>query len=179
MRNLIKNKKESSIPVLRKIEKGRESEKEWVLTVMEYIKCVVPESKEHIGKRMMREWCPVAAEALMFLMLENGYEMWMEEAEMDDTDDGSFILTKKPKYTEKRGSGRKFGGWGNDGIKRFNTLYQRIKEQRNKQTTGKSLEQKLLDLAKEKGLAGKKRRLADMQQGEAPLCDMPLHCLIV
>ena len=165
----------SSFPALDKIEKGRESEKEWTLTVMEYIKCVVPESKDNIGKKILREWCPVAAEALMFLMPENGYEMWMEEAEMDknNTDDGSYILTKKTKYTEKRGSGRKFGGWGNDGIKRFNVLHQRIKQQRNRRTTGENLEKKLLALAKEKGLAGKKRRLADMQQGEAPLYDMP------
>ena len=160
-----------SFPELDAIEKGREQETEWIEMVTQFLKHITPESKESISKRMLQEWCPIAAEALMFLMLENGYETWMEEAEMDE--DSNSSPTKSAKWTERRGSGRKFGGWGNDGIKRFNVLYQRTKRHRERHTTGTFLEKKLLETVRAKGLAGKKRRLADMQQGEAPLYDMP------
>mmetsp|Transcript_169 Transcript_169/g.194 ORF Transcript_169/g.194 Transcript_169/m.194 type:complete len:147 (-) Transcript_169:93-533(-) len=139
--------------------------------VTQFINYIIPEAKEHIAKRKLWEWCPVASEAVLFLMLENSYELWMEEAEMDEYSNSS--PTKMAKWTERRGSGRKFGGWGNDRIKQFNVLYQRIKRQRERHTTGTNLEKKLLESATTMGLAGKKRRLADMQQGEAPLFDMP------
>lgn len=162
---------EESFPELSEIEKGREKETEWINMVIQFIKYVIPEAKEYIAKRKLREWCPVAAEALLFLMLENSYELWMEEAEMDENSSSS--PTKMAKWTERRGSGRKFGGWGNDGIKRFNVLYQGIKRQRERQTSGTNLEKKLINSATAMGLGGKKRRLADMQEGEAPLYDMP------
>ncbi len=169
MRELVGTEK--TFPELNDIEKGREQETVWVNIMTLFIKYIIPEAKEHLAKRLLREWCPVAAEALTFLMIENSYEMWMEEAEMDEN--GEITPTKNARYTERRGSGRKFGGWGNDGIKRFNILYQRIKRQRERHTTGMILEKKLLASAKEKGLVSKKRKVADMQPGEAPMYDMP------
>ena len=65
---------EESFPELSEIEKGREKETEWINMVIQFIKYVIPEAKEYIAKRKLREWCPVAAEALLFLMLENSYE---------------------------------------------------------------------------------------------------------
>ena len=106
-------------------------------------------------------------------MVESSYEMWMEEAENAINDDEVCSPTKVAQWTERSGSGRKFGGWGNDGIKRFNVLYQGIKRQRERQTSGTNLEKKLINSATAMGLGGKKRRLADMQEGEAPLYDMP------
>ena len=101
----------------------------------------------------------------------------MEEAEMDENSSSS--PTKMAKWTERRGSGRKFGGWGNDGIKRFNVLYQGIKRQRERQTSGTNLEKKSINSAPARVLGGKKRRLADMQEGEAPLYDMPAEFALV
>ena len=132
---------------------------------------IVPESKEYIANKPLQEWCPVAAEALLFLMLENSYEMWMEEAEKDENDDSS--PTKMAKWTERRGSGRKFGGWGNDGIKRFNVLYRETSRHRRTKTTGKDLENKLMTRAAEMGMSGKKRKRHDTREGEEPMYDMP------
>ena len=109
-----------------------------MFVITEYLRYIVTETREHLPNKPLQAWCPAAAEALLFLMIENSYEMWMEEAEKDKNDDSS--PTKMAKWTERRGSGRKFGGWGNDGIKHFNKLHSEIKKHRHSNTMGKSLE---------------------------------------
>ena len=125
----------------------------------------------YITKKPLTKWCPIAAEALLFLMIENSYEMWMEEAEKEENDNSS--PTKVAKYTEKRGSGRRFGGWGNDGIKRFNVLYNDIQKQRRTSTSGSILEKKLMDKAGSIGITEKKRKRQYIEDGVEPKYDMP------
>lgn len=161
----------SSFPDLEKIQETRKDEKTWMFVVSKFLQYIVPETRECLANKQLQEWCPGAAEALLFLMIENSYEMWMEEAEREEHDDSS--PRKMAKWTERRGSGRKFGGWGNDGIKRFNQLYNEIKRHRRTSTTGKNLEQKLMKRAAESGMCGKKRKHHCTQEREEPMYDMP------
>ena len=139
--------------------------------IIKFLQYIIPETREYLTKKPLTKWCPVAAEALMFLMIENNYEVWMEEAEKDEDDDSS--PTKTPKYTEKRGTGRRFGGWGNDGIKRFNELYNEIQKQRRTITLGTALEKKLVETAFTVGFTERKRKRQYLEDGVEPKYDMP------
>ena len=61
-------------------------------------------------------------------------------------------LTNREKWTERKGSGRKFGGWGNKGIARFNETCAKIKRARENKNGDKDLEKKLVGVAKGMGL---------------------------
>ena len=161
----------SSFPEVEDIQEGRKEAKTWTFIIIEFLRYIVPESKNCLANQPLQEWCPAAAEALLFLMIENSYEMWMEEAENDENDDKT--PTKMAKWTERRGSGRRFGGWSNEGIKRFNELYSEIKRRRRNKETGKNLEEKLMEKANELGMSPKKRKHEHTQDGEEPMYDMP------
>jgi hypothetical protein len=62
-------------------------------------------------------------EAFMLLVLENQYELWIN-ADSNKVGRG--------KYTEN-GPNRKFCGWTNEGMRRFNTLLDEVRGNRNKQ----------------------------------------------
>ena len=140
--------------------------------IIRFQQYIIPETREYLTKKPLTKWCPVAAEALLFLMIENNYEVWMEEAEKDEDDDSS--PTKTPKYTEKRGTGRRFGGWGNDGIKRFNELYNEIQKHRRTIPYGPALEKRLVDTAGVIGFTERKRKRQHLEDGVEPKYDMPL-----
>ena len=156
---------------MNKIQKGRKDANTWVDMIITFLQYIIPETRLYLTKKQLTKWCPVAAEALLFLLIENNYEVWMEEAEKEKDDDSS--PTKTPKYTEKRGSGRRFGGWGNDGIKRFNQLYNEIQKQRRSSTLGTALEKKLVETAFTVGFTEKKRKRQYLEDGVEPKYDMP------
>ena len=108
----------------------------------------------------------------MFLSIENSCEMWMEEAENIINDDKS-SPTKVSQWTERRGSGRKFGGWGNEGMQRYNQLHKSIKEHRNRQSLGTELEEELRKNIIANSTKKGKRSYDEMQLGDAPSYDMP------
>jgi hypothetical protein len=62
-------------------------------------------------------------EAFMLLVLENQYDLWIK-ADSNKVGRG--------KYTEN-GPNRKFCGWTNEGMRRFNTLVSEVRDNRNKQ----------------------------------------------
>ena len=160
-----------AFPDLEKIQKGRKDEKTWIDMIIKFLQYIIPETRVYTTKKPLTKWCPIAAEALLFLMVENSYEVWMEEAEKEKNDNSS--PTKRAKYTEKRGSGRRFGGWGNDGIKRFNDLYNDIQKQRRSSTLGSTLEKKLMETASVIGFTEKKRKRQYIEDGVEPKYDMP------
>jgi hypothetical protein len=65
----------------------------------------------------------VSDEAFMLLVLENQYEMWLNS---ETTKVG------RGKYTEN-GPNKKFCGWTNEGMRRFNKLLEQVRDNRNKQ----------------------------------------------
>jgi predicted aminopeptidase len=65
----------------------------------------------------------VSDEAFMLLVLENQYDMW-REAETTRVGWGG--------YTEN-GPNKKFCGWINDGMRRYNQLLAEVRDNRNKQ----------------------------------------------
>ena len=64
----------------------------------------------------------VSDEAFMLLVLENQYELWINS---DTTKVG------RGKYTEN-GPNKKFCGWSNEGMRRFNKLLEEVRTNRNK-----------------------------------------------
>ena len=159
-------------PELVDVQKGRKDEDSWKFVIAYFMKYILPDTKDKIGKKPISDWCPIATEALLFLMIENSYEMWMEEASKNEQENQS-TPTKLAKWTERKGSGRKFGGWGNEGIKRFNLLHETIKNQRKSTRYGKKLEEALISYAKELGINGRKRKNIEITLGEEPKYDMP------
>jgi hypothetical protein len=65
----------------------------------------------------------VLDEAFMLLVLENQYEIWMNS---ETTKVG------RGKYTEN-GPNKKFCGWTNEGMRRFNKLLEEVRDNQNKQ----------------------------------------------
>jgi hypothetical protein len=65
----------------------------------------------------------VSDEAFMLLLLENQYNMW-KDAETN--------IVGRGKYTDKAPN-KKFCGWSNEGMRRFNQLIAHVRENRNKQ----------------------------------------------
>ena len=64
----------------------------------------------------------ISDEAFMLLVLENQYELWMNS---ETTKVG------RGKYTEN-GPNKKFCGWTNEGMRRFNKLLEEVRTNRNK-----------------------------------------------
>ena len=136
------------------------------------MRLVVPQARDHIASKPFHEWSPISTEALLFVMTENSCDLRMEEATKTDETETS-DLTNGAKWTERKGSGRKFGGWRNKGIVRFNTMHAKIKRARENENGNKDLEKKLQGVAKGMGLERSKRKLADLQDGAEPSFDMP------
>jgi len=65
----------------------------------------------------------ISDEAFMLLLLENQYDMWKN---------ATSTIVGRGKYTEKA-KNKKFCGWSNDGIRRFNQLCADVRANRNKQ----------------------------------------------
>ena len=164
------DKELDKFPTLEDIQKVRTKPKTWCYIVTRFAKFVVPEARDYIASKHFHEWCPISSEALLFVMIENSYDVWMEEATRTDE---SSDLTHRAKWTERKGSGRKFGGWGNEGILRFNEIHAKIKRARENRNSNRDLEKKLEGIAKEMGLDRNKRKLEDLQDGTEPSFDMP------
>ena len=70
----------------------------------------------------LSEVMTVSDEAFMLLLLENQYDMWK---------DSETTRVGRGKYTENA-KNKKFCGWSNDGIRRFNQLNTEVRANRNK-----------------------------------------------
>ena len=71
----------------------------------------------------LSEVMTVSDEAFMLLLLENQYDMWK---------DAETTRVGRGKYTDNV-KNKKFCGWSNDGIRRFNQLFEDVKANRDKQ----------------------------------------------
>ncbi len=164
------DKELDEFPTFEDIRKARTKPKTWCYIVTRFAKFVVPEARDYIASKRFHEWCPISSEALLFVMIENSYDLWMEEATRTDE---SSDLTHRAQWTERRGSGRKFGGWGDEGILRFNEIHAKIKKARENRNSNADLEKKLESMAKDMGLLRNKRKVDELQDGTEPSFDMP------
>lgn len=106
--------------------------------------------KKVAGNQLVREWCTATSEAFGYLVLENysdGFD--------------------KPKWTKCQSAVRN-GGWDNCGIKRFNELVRKVKEDR-RSPEGKALEEEYRKLKDEKMKSKKRKRAEDVANFEAGL----------
>lgn len=166
---------EKSFPSLDDIMKVRQKTATWCHLVLKFIKYIIPETREYILTRPFQEWCPISAEALLFVILENSYDLWVEEALQCDSEYSVNDLESHAKWTERKGTGRKFGGWCNDGIKRFNEIFDKIGKWRDNKKASLELQKKLEKGAKDLGMHKTKRKYNEIEDGERPRCDMPSH----
>ena len=78
------------------------------------------------------KYCPVAGEALLFLLLENNYDRWVAEYDRKDNskeERKKMAALPAPKFSGcTEGNGRTCGGWKHSGKIRFNEYVDIINE---------------------------------------------------
>jgi hypothetical protein len=134
-----RNKKKLDIPELQNIlllSKGGE-DYNWVC--MNLMKCVVGCTKwsRRYYKENISSLATVSDESFLILTIENNYNRWVDESELDDEDDDAKNKIAEALYTNSgnsrgngKGSSRRFHGWSRDGYHRFNTLHGLVKQDR-------------------------------------------------
>ena len=118
------------LPTLAKMLKLRQSPRScnntsFTVIVEHLAGAVIGQRKWKMGRCYTRlsECMSVSDEAFMLLVLENQYNMW-REAETTRVGWG--------RYTEN-GPNKKFCGWSNDGMRRYNQLIAEVRDNQNKQ----------------------------------------------
>ena len=148
---------------------GRVNE-DYVTFCEKFIKCVVGAKTYGEGWKKRQKVCEMSSpsdEAMALLLLENSEARWSTEFELlKTTTKVQDSLLPKAKYT---GSGKnkklpgitkRYGGWNNDGIERFNELFKLVKEDRKR--NGKWFDDLVAD------------RLPDSDDASDVLVDSPL-----
>jgi hypothetical protein len=108
----------------------------------------------------MSQIATVSDEAFGLLLLENGWETWKAMFAMEDD-------IPSPKYSVHGPGTKKFQGWREEGIERFNELYDDVEEDRN---LDEGRFEKAFKEDKLKTRAGKKikRKRASLGEPEKP-----------
>lgn len=127
---------EDGFPNLEEIKEGQRGRTNaWILLVAKLMRFVVPDAKDCIAAKPLNKWSTVASEALLFLNLENCHDAWKEEEVMKEEDDDTDLVSGCL-HTDHEGAGKRFGGWDNTGIKRFNEICENVKKQRTHKKCG-------------------------------------------
>ena len=125
-------------------------------------------------------YCPVSAEALLFLLLENNYDYWVAELKKknksnEDTAETTTMHTQKYTKGTQGGNGKSFGGWNNLAKIRFNEYVDIIeefnKDEEKVEAYNKALKKACTQLKNEKAAKSKrtKRKLDRMETDNIPL----------
>ena len=142
--------------------------------VHRYGKDVHPETTD------IDKYCPVAGEALLFLLLENNYDRWVAEYDRKDNskeERKKMAALPAPKFSGcTEGNGRTCGGWKHSGKIRFNEYVDIINEfNKNKEqleSYNKALKKACKDLKEAKegnNSQSKKRKLWLEEQNDTLL----------
>ena len=157
---------ESYFPSLESIKECRDDEESWVFVMSNFLPVLVPGFKKKKGYNTnFGDFCENATEALLFLFLENSYDKWIARAKGE--------IGGTPLYSGKEEGRRgvRFGGYLQEGIHRYNELYDGIKEGRNT-TQGKKMEKDLMDKFKElSGRTNSGMLDYDMEENKKPRFD--------
>ena len=74
----------NKFPSLEDVQKVRTKPKTWCYIVTRFAKFIISEARDYIASKHFHEWCPISTEALLFVVIENSYDVWMEEAPRSD-----------------------------------------------------------------------------------------------
>ncbi len=95
--------------------------------------------KNLVGYRYISKFVTISYEAFAILLLENSWEKWEDEVEKRTKDPEKVAATK---WTSSKNQGKRYCGWKKEGIKRFNELCNKVREDRIKDMK-KPLEEKV------------------------------------
>ena len=158
-------------PTLADIKDGRANAVSWMWVMTNFLPQVDAVAKKKMILTNLKTWCTTVSEALVQVLVENSYEAWIEEAtiytkevvdNMTNEDRKEYLKKRKiPLYTNNMTAGRKFEGWSEDGIERFNAILEKVTAMREQEDTGKDLEDSLKGYAADKlDKSGRKRKAA-------------------
>ena len=165
------NEEQPYFPALADIKDGRSNTDSWRWMMTNFLPKVDAEARKKMIITNLTTWCTTVSEALVQVLIENSYEAWIEEAtvytreavdNMTPEEKKAYEKERKiPLYTNNMTAGRKFEGWSEDGIERFNEIFNSVTAQREEEDTGKTLEDSLREYAAAKlDRSGKKRKAA-------------------
>jgi len=111
----------------------------------------------------MSEMATVSDEAFALILLENSYDYWEDMAM--HCGDKSYVSKVQAKYTKNGAGTKKFQGWVEEGLVRFNNLARQVKASRKKDCLAFQNEQKEKKGEIEFGKGGKrKKRLVERDE---------------
>ena len=115
------------------------------------------------GTTNLEIYCPVAGEALLFLLLENNFKVWAAESERKDK-------SEEEKEERTVANGRTHGGWKSAAKIRFNEYVDIIedfnKNKDNVEAYNMSLKNACIDLKAAKEARNKKRKKPNSVEDE-------------
>ena len=112
--------------LLEQLQQGRRNKAVWVQVVSQFMKPLIHCYSQDVnpGTTNLEIYCPVAGEALLFLLLENNFKVWAAESERRDKSEEEkeeMAPLPTPKYSGRTvANGRTHGGWKNAAKIRFN-----------------------------------------------------------
>ncbi len=138
---------ENNFPTLAHILKGRTNRHNAYTFYCDYfLQCVVGRRrwKKGVDKTEVREIATVTDEAFGLLLLENSWAKWVDMAKRNS---GTSTVNSRFTNGGVGKNSRKFQGWDDPGLTRFNELMKQVKAERNS-TTGEDFDEGFLDFRK-------------------------------
>ena len=117
--------------------------------------------KENRCEKLMSEYVTIGDEALAILIFENNFDTWKDMAKNNITKN-SEVARKYTNGGSSKGdtaSSRRYQGWSSEGIKRFNELFDLVKEDRQA-PHAKLFEESFRQYCENGGANGKKKKMA-------------------
>ena len=154
---------------LAQLQQGRNNKPIWIQIVSQFMKPFIFHYEKDIqpGTTNFEEYCPVSGEALLFLLLENNYDRWIDEyarkgKSKEEKDQLPALSSYKFSGTVVA-NGRAFGGWENSTKIRFNEyvdIVQKFNKKREKVDAYNNALKKACNelIAKKKKPKSKKRK---------------------
>ena len=125
---------------LENIRQGRANQATWLYVMTGFLrKIIAGYSKKCPHERNLEEYCPATLEAYLFLCLENYHSEWESKA----NDANKRHIPRAPWTKGSTGNGKKFCGWSQEGIDRFNEIVKQIETSRSHKDENKVLQDSL------------------------------------
>ena len=169
---------------LDQLQDGRHNKVIWVYIVSQFMQPLIHRYNQDINSETadIESYCPVAGEALLFLLLENNYDYWVAKWKWKNklnkaTRESTSMATQKYTKGTKGGNGRSFGGWNYVAKIRFNEYVNIIEDvNKNKEKVNaynKALKKACTELKKAKAAKNKsknkKRKSGNMEANNIQL----------
>ena len=159
---------------LNQLQEGRCNKVIWVYVVSQFMQPLIHRYNQEINSDTTNidTYCPVSAEALLFLLLENNYDYWVAEwkwknKSSEATRQSTAMSTQKYTTGTQGGNGRSFGGWNYSAMIRFNEYVDIIEEvNKNKeqvQAYNKALKKACVELKKAKASKNKSTKKTEVR----------------